>query len=96
MAWPSSSIVRRRFPWGVRPILVIFLRWAKGSVYDLLLCERGQPVVAMSVSQCGRKRASRILDEVENRHAISYWREEVSAIWVEEEVASAVDRSKKV
>lgn len=53
---------------------------------------------SVNLSQCESRieRDGRILDEVENRHTISYWREEVSAIWVEEEVASAVDGSKKV
>ena len=37
MACPSSSIDMRRLPRGVRPMRAIFLRWAKGSVCDLLL-----------------------------------------------------------
>lgn len=61
-------------------------------MYDLLLCECGQPLVALS----GRSKNNRILDKVENRDPVSYWREEVSAIWVEEEIASAIDGSKKV
>lgn len=38
----------------------------------------------------------RILYKVENRNPISYRREEVCAIWIKQEVASTVDRSKEI
>lgn len=38
----------------------------------------------------------RILYEIENSDPVSYRREQMSAIWVKQEVASTVDRSKKV
>src|SRR3569833_1258394 len=38
IACPSSSTERRRLPRGVKPSVEMFLRWANGRVYDLLLC----------------------------------------------------------
>lgn len=37
-----------------------------------------------------------ILNKVEDRHAVPYWRVEMRAIGIEEEIAPAVDCSKKI
>lgn len=61
-----------------------------------MICYCENTVSELSPCQYRRGTVACILDEVENRHPVSYRREEMSAIWVEEEIASAVDCSQKV
>jgi hypothetical protein len=66
----------------------MFLRCAKGSVCDveLLLSQ----LLATSVG------AKRLLDQVEDTHAVAHGREQARAIWGEDKIASAVDGAQQI
>lgn len=50
----------------------------------------------MSDSAQGGHERDSILDKVENRHSVAHGREQVGAIWAEDQIAPAVDSSEEV